>query len=194
MSLQDLLHSSDPSDGVPDYLAGEEAHVSNDELDFDQFYATHFHNVALQLFAYFGDRSEAQDVTQEAFCRAWQRWSHISAYDDPVAWTRTVAWRLAISRWRRVKTALAFSRRHRDEHVPDISPDRVMLIAALATLPEKQRRAVVLHYLGDMPIADVATSEGVPEGTVKSWLHRARQALAIQLADNDKTKEAGRNV
>lgn len=95
MSLQDLLHSSDPGDGVPDYLAGEEAHVSNDELDFDQFYATHFQNVALQLFAYFGDRSEAQDVTQEAFCRAWQRWSHISAYDDPVAWTRTVAWRLA---------------------------------------------------------------------------------------------------
>lgn len=69
-----------------------------------------------------------------------------------------------------------------------------MLIAALATLPEKQRRAVVLHYLGDMPIADVAASEGVPEGTVKSWLHRARQALAIQLTDNDKTKEAGRNV
>jgi RNA polymerase sigma-70 factor (ECF subfamily) len=40
---------------------------------------------------------------------------------------------------------------------------------------------VVLHYLADLSVAEVAEQEGVPVGTVKSWLHRGRIALAIQL-------------
>jgi RNA polymerase sigma-70 factor (ECF subfamily) len=55
------------------------------------------------------------------------------------------------------------------------------LAAALATLPPRQRRAVILHYLADMSVREVAALEGVPDGTVKSWLHRARTALAALL-------------
>jgi RNA polymerase sigma-70 factor, ECF subfamily len=162
------------------------------ELDFDQFYATHFAALGVQLYAYFGDRAEAQDIAQEAFCRAWQRWSQVSTYEDPVAWVRKVAWRLAISRWRRAKTALAFVRRQREEHVPEVSPDRVALAAALATLPAQQRRAVVLHYLAGMQVAEIATQEGVADGTVKSWLHRARGALAARLTEEtDRNQEVG---
>ena len=54
-------------------------------------------------------------------------------------------------------------------------------MALLAALPAQQRRAVVLHYLADLSVAEVADREGVPEGTVKSWLHRARTALAARL-------------
>jgi RNA polymerase sigma-70 factor (ECF subfamily) len=57
----------------------------------------------------------------------------------------------------------------------------VALVAALAELPGNHRRALVLHYLADMPIAEVAQREGVAEGTVKSWLHRGRAALAARL-------------
>jgi RNA polymerase sigma-70 factor (ECF subfamily) len=151
--------------------------------DFDELYAANYGSLTVQLYAYFGDRQEAQDVVQEAFCRALQRWKHVSTYDDPVAWVRRVAWNLATSGWRRRRTALAFLRRHRDDDNADgPSPDRVALVTALAALPAAQRRAMVLHYLADLPVAEIADREGVAEGTVKSWLHRGRTALAAHFA------------
>jgi RNA polymerase sigma-70 factor (ECF subfamily) len=159
-----------------------------EEGEYDAFYAAHFHPVSLQLYAYFGDVGDAQDVTQEAFCRAWQRWDTVSGYDDPVAWVRRVAWRLAISRWRRVRTA----RRHREDavaHVPEPDGVHIDLVRALATLPPDQRRAVVLHHLGDLSVPQIAVDAGVAEGTVKSWLHRGRTALRARLTNDRVTAE-----
>jgi RNA polymerase sigma-70 factor, ECF subfamily len=152
--------------------------------DFDELYAAHFGDLTVQLFAYFGDRQEAQDVVQEAFCRAYARWSSVSRYDDPVAWVRRVAWNLALSKWRRARTAVRFLRRQApvEPQVDGPSPERLALVDALATLPDAQRRAVVLRYLGDLSVAEIADREGVPEGTVKSWLHRGRAALAARLS------------
>lgn len=150
---------------------------------FDEVYAAHYADLTVQLYAYFGDRQEAQDVAQEAFCRALARWSTVSRYDDPVAWTRRVAWNLAVSRWRRARTALSHLRRQRPDE-PQLdgpSPDRIALFAALAELPVRQRRAMVLHYLADLPVGEIARREGVAEGTVKSWLHRGRSALSARL-------------
>jgi RNA polymerase sigma-70 factor, ECF subfamily len=152
-------------------------------VDFDLLYHAHFRSLTVQVAAYCGDATHAQDIVQEAFCRAFARWSRIRRYEDPVAWIRRVAWNLATSRARRLSIAQSFLRRQRIEHTPGPNPDRVALAAALASLPSQQRRAVVLHYLADMSIVDVARQEGVPEGTVKSWLHRARAALAAQLSD-----------
>jgi RNA polymerase sigma-70 factor (ECF subfamily) len=161
--------------------------VHDDPPTFDEVYAGHFGDLTVQLYAYFGDRQEAQDIVQEAFCRAYSRWKTVGRYDDPVAWIRRVAWNLAVSRWRRARTALNFLRgQRRDE--PEIDgpgPDRVALVAALATLPATQRRAMVLRYLADLSIAEIADREGVAEGTVKSWLHRGRAALAAQLGTRE---------
>jgi len=55
-------------------------------------------------------------------------------------------------------------------------------MTALAGLPDRQRRAVVMHYLADMSVTEIADHEDVPEGTVKSWLHRGRAALGAQLS------------
>jgi DNA (cytosine-5)-methyltransferase 1 len=55
----------------------------------------------VQLFAYTGDMAAAQDVVQEAFCRALSRWKRIADLDDPAGWIRRVARNLATSRWRR---------------------------------------------------------------------------------------------
>lgn len=64
------------------------------------------------------------------------------------------------------------------------TPDRVAIDAALAQLPANHRRAVILHYLADLSISQIAAQEGVAEGTVKSWLHRGRTALAGLLDEN----------
>jgi RNA polymerase sigma-70 factor (ECF subfamily) len=152
--------------------------------DFDALFHSGYARLVGQLTAYLGDATEAEDVAQEAFLRAWQRWEKVSRYDDPVAWVHRVAWNLATSRWRRVAMAARVLRGQRaPEPIPALDADRVALVAALRSLPEQQRQAVVRHYLGDHPVADIAADLGVPRGTVLSWLHRARAALATRLAD-----------
>jgi RNA polymerase sigma-70 factor (ECF subfamily) len=159
--------------------------------DFAEFYAAHVQALTVQVYAYVGDMDQAQDLAHEAFVRALPRWASIAGYDDPMAWLRRVAWNLAASRWRRLRTANAYLRRQRPEHVDPPSPDRVALAAALARLPEQQRRIVILHYLADLPVADIARQEGIAEGTVKSRLHRGRAALAERLAG---TREDNRHA
>nr|WP_245675326.1 SigE family RNA polymerase sigma factor [Micromonospora halophytica] len=153
------------------------------ELTFDEFYHAHFRGLVVQLTAYTGDLGQAQDLVQEAFCRAYARWDRVAGYEDPLAWVRKVAWNLGHSRWRRLRTAQSWLVRQRETHVAGPNPDRVALDAALTRLPAKQRRAVVLHYLADLSVAEIASQERVAEGTVKSWLHRGRTALAAHLRD-----------
>jgi RNA polymerase sigma-70 factor (ECF subfamily) len=157
---------------------------SASKADFDAFYLANFDRFIVQLHAYTADMGTAQDVVQEAFARALQRWSRVSTYDNPEAWVRRVAWNLATSNWRRIARFNTFMRKQTVErHVAEPSPDRVMLVKALATLPESQRRAVVLHYLGDLSVNDIAAQERVAPGTVKSWLHRGRAALAAAITE-----------
>jgi RNA polymerase sigma-70 factor (sigma-E family) len=160
--------------------AGNAIAVPDDPPSFDEVYAAHYADLTVQLYAYFNDRQEAQDVVQEAFCRALARWAVVSRYEDPVAWIRRVAWNVAVSRWRRARTALRHLHRQRrvEPQVDGPSAERVALFAALAELPGPQRRALVLHYLADLSVAEIASREGVAVGTVKSSLHRGRVALA----------------
>ena len=65
--------------------------------DFSECYGSRFRAIAAQLAVYLGSVEEAQEVTQEAFTRAWARWDWIGRYDDPAAWVRRVAWNLATS-------------------------------------------------------------------------------------------------
>jgi RNA polymerase sigma-70 factor (ECF subfamily) len=75
--------------------------------------------------------------------------------------------------------------------VADLSPDHVAVVNALAQIPEAQRRALVLHHMCDLPVAEVAAETGVPVGTVKARLSRGRAALQSLLGDGpiDDVKE-----
>lgn len=156
------------------------------ERDFEQFYAASSARVVRALHALTGDAAEAQDVVQEAYARAWQRWASVQSYDAPEAWVRQVAWRLAVSRARRAKVGLGKLRRHGPApDVPPLQPDHVALVAALRSISAEQRRAVVLHHLVGLSVAEVAAECGVPEGTVKARLSRGRTALATLLREEE---------
>ncbi|WP_217163510.1 SigE family RNA polymerase sigma factor [Streptomyces sp. AC512_CC834] len=157
------------------------------EHEFDTFYAASVGRLIGQLYAMTGDLAEAQDVVQEAFARAWERRAELDLDGGaPEAWVRTVAWRLAVSRWRRVRTALAFARRQGPPAaVPPPEPHHVLLVQALRQIPEAQRRAVVLHHLCDLTVEQVAAEADCPVGTVKAQLSRGRAALARLLADTE---------
>ena len=71
------------------------------EAEFDDFYRSTAQRVVHLVYASTGDLELARDSTQEAFARAWQRWDQVRAADEPGAWVRTVARRIAISAWRK---------------------------------------------------------------------------------------------
>ncbi|MDG4864709.1 SigE family RNA polymerase sigma factor [Streptomyces sp. T-3] len=157
------------------------------EEEFDAFYATAFPRLVGQLYALTGDHGEAQDVVQEAFVRAWDRRAALLAEGAPEAWIRTVAMRLAVSRWRRTRRWLELVRRHPpQDRTPGPGPEHTVLVEALGQLPEAQRLAVVLHHLCDMSVEEVAAQTGAPVGTVKARLSRGRAALARLLKAQEK--------
>ncbi|MFE7839027.1 SigE family RNA polymerase sigma factor [Streptomyces sp. NPDC057474] len=163
------------------------------EEEFDAFYATAFPRLTGQLYAFTGDHGEAQDVVQEAFVRAWDRRRVFLAEGAPEAWIRTVAMRLAVSRWRRARRWLELVRRDPPpQHAPGPDPERAALVQALRRIPEAQRMAVVLHHLCDLSVEQVASETGAPVGTVKARLSRGRAALARELAPGEGAKEDGR--
>jgi RNA polymerase sigma-70 factor, ECF subfamily len=151
--------------------------------DFADFYAATFAPLTAQMHAFIGDHAEAQDLAQEAYARAYSRWSTIGGYDDPLGWVRRVAWNMAVSRWRRGRILRLWYRELLPESASAPSHLHVDLVRALGQLPANQRKAVVLHYLADMPVAEIATFMDAPEGTVKAWLHRGRTALSVGLGD-----------
>jgi RNA polymerase sigma-70 factor (ECF subfamily) len=165
-------------------LAGPARSGAAMRRDFAEFYSASFGQITAQLYAFTGDYADAQDIVQEAYCRAFARWSSVGTYDDPLGWVRRVAWNMAVSRWRRIRLLRTWRGDLAQAPVPPPSEASVDLARALAKLSTNQRRAVVLHYLADMPVADIAAFVGVAEGTVKAWLHRGRTALAAFLGDD----------
>ncbi|HTJ32020.1 MAG TPA: sigma factor-like helix-turn-helix DNA-binding protein [Dactylosporangium sp.] len=153
--------------------------------DFAECYGAQFPVIARQLAVYLGSVEEAQEVTQEAFTRAWTRWGRIARYDEPGAWVRRVAWNLATSRIRRMRTALRYRQSQRIELVDGPGPEWVALERALKTLPDRQRQAVVLYYLGGLPVAEIAELCRARDGAVRNWLYRGRIALAKHLSEEE---------
>lgn len=132
-----------------------------------------------QLYGVCGDLTEAEEVVAEAFARAVQHERTFARLDNPEAWLRTVAVNVSRSRFRRAR--MAASRRPAPVHPTTLDDDRLVLMTALRRLPAAQREAIALHYLADLPVAQVAEATGVPVGTVKTRLSRGRAALAVLL-------------
>lgn len=154
-----------------------------DSTGFDEFYAASAVRIVGQLYAILGDLGEAEDAAQEAYARAWQRWRVVGSYDDPGAWVRTVAYRVAVSSWRRSRARRAAHERWGGgvESV-QLDPDTVALVDTLRQLPPDQRRAIVLFYLAGLPVKAIAEETGASVSAVKTRLFRARQVLATDLA------------
>ena len=159
--------------------------LAGDGDSFDEFYAATYRRIVGQVFALLGDLHEAEDVTQDAFAKASFHWSRICTYDMPEAWVRRVAFNQARNSARRARRRLVALARHRPPaHIPAISSDRVDLHRAMSQLPSRHREVLVLHYVAELPLEEVAGQLRLPLGTVKSRLNRARKALAERLGEH----------
>lgn len=142
--------------------------------------------LVVTAYALTSDLAEAQDVVSETFVRAVAHRKTLLAAESPEAWLRTVARNVARRRWRRASQLRSLMRRSAASipDAPELSPDRVALLAVIRQLPAGQREAIALHYIADLPIADIAQTQGVTVSTVKSRLFRGRTKLAELLGDD----------
>jgi len=125
----------------------------------------------------------AEDLVSDVLGRAFERWDRISGMDEPNAYVRRMV----------VNEYLSWSRRltrtsPRAEVGPMVISDgaaeraeRDAMIRRLAGLPRKQRAAVVLRYYAGLPDTEIAAQLGCRETTVRSQIHRALNALRIDL-------------
>jgi RNA polymerase sigma-70 factor (ECF subfamily) len=151
---------------------------------FDEFYRATAFGMLSFARALAGSQIDAEDLVQEAYSRAWRRWSTVADHPSPAAWVRLVVVRLANDRWRRIRgLRSALVRSGPSGMAGSSGEDRVVLVDALRQLPANQRQALALHYLLDLSIADIAAETGAGVGTVKSRLSRGRARLAISLQD-----------
>lgn len=143
----------------------------------DQF--VDLHRVAYRsAFVVVGMRADAEDMAQEALARALVRWYKVEAYAP--AWVARVSTNLALDRVR----ANGRQRHHSVQMTADpLWEQRRDLVEALRKLPRRQREAVVLRYLVDLPEGDVALAMGCSLGTVKSSTSRGLDALRAQLGE-----------
>ena len=159
------------------------------EADIREFLVTGYPRLVAGLALMAGSRAAAEDAVQEAVARAWERSQRGESIESLPAWVTRVAVNVSHSRWRRTRV----EQRGRDRVVdratpadPDDRPeDRIDVRRALAALPRRQREATVLRYYLGLDVAEVAAALGVTEGTAKTTLFRARQALAAALGDHD---------
>lgn len=145
--------------------------------DFDEVFRASYPRLVAALRLAAGDEELAADCVQEAFARAHLRWRTVGRYDQPAAWVRTVSVNLLRDTLRRQQRAATVQRLLlRQTHVsPPPLDDR--LASALAHLPPQQRIATALHYVEDLPVAEVAAAMGLSVGAVKFHLHQGRAKL-----------------
>jgi RNA polymerase sigma-70 factor, ECF subfamily len=164
-------------------------HVFVTDEWFAKLYEASYRRVVVTAYALTGDVGDAEEIAQETFAIAYSRRRRVTATDNPEGWLHTVAVNLARRRWRRRRT---LDRLLRKEIPPDPIwvGEHTALHAAIGSLSADHRAVVVLHYLADMPIDEVATVLGIAVGTVKSRLSRARAALAEQLGADREVENA----
>jgi RNA polymerase sigma-70 factor (sigma-E family) len=158
---------------------------------FTAFFQGAYPRIVAQLRLLTGDLASAEDVAQEAFVRAASRWRQLARYDQPEAWVRRTAFRLAIDLLRRARRHQGLLARLGTRREPDaeLSPQDRAVIEALLRLPLPLREVLVLHHCLDLPVDAVAAQTGVSVGTVKSRLSRGRERLAT-LLQPDPSREA----
>ena len=156
-------------------------------VHFDDFFRSEYPQLVPMVHALLGDRGRAEDVAQEALAAAQQAWPTVSRYERPGAWVRRVALNRASNvRRRRGREVVALRRVGTGPELVDApTAGDGRLWELVRGLPEQQRCAVVLYYVEDRSVTEVAEILECSEGSVKTHLSRARAALARALGDPD---------
>ena len=163
---------------VPLVVVPTDSVVDRTAASFEGFFEAHKGELYGTLCLITRDRHEAEDLTQDAFVRVFERWDRVRAMDDPRAYLYRTAMNAMRSRYRRAKVA---ARRAVGGSEPDDAFAEIdavdATVRALATLSPRQRAAIILTDLLGYPSEDAARILGIRAATLRVHTSRARSAL-----------------
>jgi RNA polymerase sigma-70 factor, ECF subfamily len=160
--------------------------VAEGDGGFGRFFDEHRDRLYAALWLIARDRFEAEEVSQDAFLKVWERWDRVRGLEDPAGYLYRTGLNLLRNRRRRAALVL-----RRLVHVSPTAVDamaavdtRDVVIRALATLTSRERAALVLVDLLDMTSEDAAKALGVRASTVRVLAARGRAALRNEIGDD----------
>lgn len=165
-----------------------------DLMQFEHLMRRHNARVYRAARAILRDETEAEDVMQDAFVRAYEHLNEFECRSSFSTWLTRIAVHEALARSRRSKrwTALEPALEDVMTMVENPSPEQAlgavemhqMLENAVTNLPQDFRIVFVLRAVEGMSVAETAECLGIPEETVKTRLHRARTRLQEKLFES----------
>jgi RNA polymerase sigma-70 factor (ECF subfamily) len=177
--VQEPADSADEREPKTKYTPGNEA-------DFERLYQTSYGKILGTLTAMLGDRAAAEDCAQDAFERAYRKWSSWQPIAPAEAWVHRIAINAAVSHQRKMRLREVGEVIRRIGR-PGLGPDpqdhieRRDLAEALAKLPPKQAAAIVLRHYHGYTNRAIALALRIPERTVASRLAVAKDRLRVML-------------
>ena len=149
-------------------------------------------------FSMLRNRALAEDVTQDIFLRVWRALPGYGAQAALSTWIYAISKNACLSELRKRKPTVSIDQ-NEDEYNAEVAalaapdPDdsaTVSVSQVLNKLPERYRQAVTLFYMEDKSYEQTAESLGLPLGTVKALLHRARKRLIELTRETSEQVEA----
>ena len=153
---------------------------------FEDFFREHSPNLYARLCLITGNRAEAEELSQDAFLKVWERWDRVADMEEPVGYLYRTAMNLFRKRYRRTLLALrktVSAELRRDEFA--MAEDRSVVARALLELAPRQRAALVLTELIGFTSEEAGRMLGVRAGTVRALASQGRAAMKQQLEDDD---------
>ncbi|HEX2039952.1 MAG TPA: sigma-70 family RNA polymerase sigma factor [Acidimicrobiales bacterium] len=156
------------------------------------FYRAEYPRLVAALTLYCGDQELAAELAQEAMARAWRLWGRVGSYESPAAWVHRVGINLANSALRRaaLRARLTQAERPEEAAAPADIGAALALRQAVASLPRRQRTALVLRYFVDLPYEEVAELMRCRAGTVRALTAQAIENLRKTAGLQDIEEEA----
>lgn len=146
------------------------------EEDFQEFYRTHGIRVRRTLQGMVGNISTAEELTQEAFLKAWKNLGTFSFKSSLSTWIYQIAINTALD-WLRSHKAKWTSPEINEVSSMENSPETIAIGEAIMELDDRNRALLVLHYYEGLSLAEIAKVLSIPVGTVKSRLYQAKAVL-----------------
>lgn len=153
---------------------------------FDKCIAENQRRAFQIAYSVLGNSADAEDVAQEAFLRAYQKFASLREAEKFRAWVNRIVFRLALNRRRGYRRRLVRDSAWQIAETPTMvdgakdAEQRAMLDRLrkeIESLPEKFRTVLQLSLAEEMDAADVGAVLGIPAGTVRSRVHTARKLL-----------------
>jgi len=174
------------TEGTASSISRDVVHVLSAQMSFDEFFEREQVRLFRSFFAITGSRHEAEDISQDAFVRVWERWDRVSTMDDPAGYLHRTA--MNILRDRRRRLVLAMKRAVHLAPPPDGYASveaRSVAATILRSLTPRQRAAIVLTEALGYSAEEAGEFLGIKGSTVRALLHQARTTLRNSKEEND---------